>query len=108
MNAREALLSVKEVVERFGDSRAVRNYYLEFGWRFGFLSLLRSTVGRVQILGEDRFKEAYKAENLGALNILHSKDLTRHKISNDDRRRGTRGPVVYLRDCNEWIVVEST
>ena len=48
--------------------------------------MLRSTVGRVQILGEDRFKEAYKAENLGALDILHSKGLTRHKTSNVDRR----------------------
>jgi len=34
MNAREALLSVKEVVMRFSDSRAVHSYYLGFGWRF--------------------------------------------------------------------------
>jgi hypothetical protein len=33
MNARKALLSVKEVVERFGDSRAVHSCYLEFGRR---------------------------------------------------------------------------
>jgi hypothetical protein len=31
MNAREALLSVKEIVERFGGSRTVHSYYLEFG-----------------------------------------------------------------------------
>jgi len=30
---REALLSVKEVIERFGDSGAIRIYYLEFGRR---------------------------------------------------------------------------
>ena len=40
MNAKEALLSVKEVVERFGDSRAVHSYYLEFGRRFKVLKLV--------------------------------------------------------------------
>jgi 2-polyprenyl-3-methyl-5-hydroxy-6-metoxy-1,4-benzoquinol methylase len=40
MNARKALLSVKEVVERFGDSRAVHSYYLEFGRRLEVLKLV--------------------------------------------------------------------
>jgi predicted RNA methylase len=40
MNAREALLSVRKVVERFGDSRAVHSYYLEFGRRFEVLKLV--------------------------------------------------------------------
>jgi 2-polyprenyl-3-methyl-5-hydroxy-6-metoxy-1,4-benzoquinol methylase len=40
MKAREALISVKEVVERFGDSRAVHSYYLEFGRRFEVLKLV--------------------------------------------------------------------
>jgi SAM-dependent methyltransferase len=40
MNAREALLSVKEVVKRFGDSRAVYSYYLEFGRRLEVLKLV--------------------------------------------------------------------
>jgi 2-polyprenyl-3-methyl-5-hydroxy-6-metoxy-1,4-benzoquinol methylase len=40
MNAEEALLSVKEVVERFGDSKAVHSYYLEFGRRLEVLKLV--------------------------------------------------------------------
>ena len=40
MNAREALLSVKEIVERLGDSRAVHSYYLEFGRRLEVLKLV--------------------------------------------------------------------
>jgi 2-polyprenyl-3-methyl-5-hydroxy-6-metoxy-1,4-benzoquinol methylase len=40
MNAREALLSVKEVVEKFGDSKAVHSYYLEFGRRLEVLKLV--------------------------------------------------------------------
>jgi 2-polyprenyl-3-methyl-5-hydroxy-6-metoxy-1,4-benzoquinol methylase len=41
MNAREALLSVKEVVERLGDPKAVRSYYLEFGRRLEVLKLVK-------------------------------------------------------------------
>jgi 2-polyprenyl-3-methyl-5-hydroxy-6-metoxy-1,4-benzoquinol methylase len=41
MNAREALLSVKEVVERFGDPKAVHSYYLEFGRRLEVLKLVK-------------------------------------------------------------------
>ena len=40
MNAREASLSVKEVVKRLGDSRAVHSYYLEFGRRSEVLKLV--------------------------------------------------------------------
>jgi predicted RNA methylase len=40
MNAREALLSVKEIVERFGDLRIVHSYYLEFGRRLEVLKLV--------------------------------------------------------------------
>jgi SAM-dependent methyltransferase len=40
MNARKALLRVKEIVERFGDSRAVHSYYLEFGRRLEALKLV--------------------------------------------------------------------
>jgi len=40
MNPREALLSVKGVIERFGDSKAVHSYYLEFGRRFKVLKLI--------------------------------------------------------------------
>jgi 2-polyprenyl-3-methyl-5-hydroxy-6-metoxy-1,4-benzoquinol methylase len=40
MNAREALLSVKKIVERFGDSRTVRSYYFEFGRRLEVLKLV--------------------------------------------------------------------
>jgi ABC-type taurine transport system ATPase subunit len=40
MDSREALLSAKEVVERFGDSRAVHSYNLEFGRRFKVLKLI--------------------------------------------------------------------
>jgi hypothetical protein len=40
MNAREALLSVKEVVERFGDSRALHSYHLEFSRRLEVLKLV--------------------------------------------------------------------
>jgi 2-polyprenyl-3-methyl-5-hydroxy-6-metoxy-1,4-benzoquinol methylase len=46
MNAREALLSVKEVVERFGDSRAVHSYYLEFGRRLEVLKLVEKYCER--------------------------------------------------------------
>jgi 2-polyprenyl-3-methyl-5-hydroxy-6-metoxy-1,4-benzoquinol methylase len=41
MNAREALLSVKEVVERLGDPKAVHSYYLEFGRRLEVLKLVK-------------------------------------------------------------------
>ena len=37
MNTRESLLSVKEIVERFGDSKAVHSYYIEFGRRLEIL-----------------------------------------------------------------------
>jgi len=40
MNAREALLSVKEVVGRFGNSRALHSYHLEFGRRLEVLKLV--------------------------------------------------------------------
>jgi len=40
MNARDALLSIKEVVERFGDSRALHSYYFEFGRRLEVLKLI--------------------------------------------------------------------
>ncbi|MCC6055197.1 MAG: class I SAM-dependent methyltransferase [Desulfurococcaceae archaeon] len=40
MNAREALLIVKEVVERSGDSKVVHSYYLEFGRRLEVLKLV--------------------------------------------------------------------
>jgi len=40
VNAREALLSIKEIVERFGDSRAVHSYYFEFGRRLEVLKLV--------------------------------------------------------------------
>jgi len=46
MNAREALLSVKETVERFGDSRAVHSYYLEFGRRLEVLKLIEEYCGQ--------------------------------------------------------------
>jgi 2-polyprenyl-3-methyl-5-hydroxy-6-metoxy-1,4-benzoquinol methylase len=37
MIAREALLSVREIVERFGDSKAIQSYYFEFGRRLEVL-----------------------------------------------------------------------
>jgi len=40
MDSREALLSIKEIVERFGDSRAVHSYYFEFGRRLEVLKLV--------------------------------------------------------------------
>ena len=40
MNAREALLSVKEVIEGFGDHKVVHSYYLEFGRRLEILRLV--------------------------------------------------------------------
>jgi len=40
MDSREALLSVKEVAERFGNSRTVHSYYLEFGRRLEVLKLV--------------------------------------------------------------------
>jgi 2-polyprenyl-3-methyl-5-hydroxy-6-metoxy-1,4-benzoquinol methylase len=46
MNAREALLSVKEVVERFDDSKAVHSYYLEFGRRLEVLKLVEEYCRR--------------------------------------------------------------
>jgi len=47
MNAREALLSVKGIiVERFGDSRAVHSYYLEFGRRLEVLKLVEEYCGQ--------------------------------------------------------------
>jgi len=46
MNAREALLSVKEIVERFGNSRAVHSYYLEFGRRLEVLKLVEEYCGQ--------------------------------------------------------------
>ncbi|NAZ12198.1 MAG: methyltransferase domain-containing protein [Desulfurococcales archaeon] len=46
MNARKALLSVKEVVERFGNSRAVHSYYLEFGRRLEVLKLVEEYCGQ--------------------------------------------------------------
>jgi SAM-dependent methyltransferase len=46
MNAREALLSVKEIVERFSDSRAVHSYYLEFGRRLEVLKLIEGYCGQ--------------------------------------------------------------
>jgi len=47
MNAEEALLSVKEVVERFGDSKAVHSYYLEFGRRLEVLKLVEEINTKV-------------------------------------------------------------
>jgi len=46
MNAREALLSVKEIVERFGNSRAVHSYYLEFSRRLEVLKLIEEYCGQ--------------------------------------------------------------
>jgi SAM-dependent methyltransferase len=46
MDSREALLGVKEVIERFGDSRAVHSYYLEFGRRLGVLKLIEGYCGQ--------------------------------------------------------------
>jgi SAM-dependent methyltransferase len=46
MDSREALLSVKEVIERFGDSRAVHSYYLEFGRRLEVLKLIEGCCGQ--------------------------------------------------------------
>ena len=46
MNAREALLSIKEIVERFGNSRAVHSYYLEFGRRLEVLKLVEEYCGQ--------------------------------------------------------------
>jgi predicted RNA methylase len=46
MDSREALLSVKEVIERFGDSRAVHSYYLEFGRRLEVLKLIEGYCGQ--------------------------------------------------------------
>jgi predicted RNA methylase len=46
MNAREALLSVKEIIERFGNSKAVYSYYLEFGRRFEVLKLVEEYCGQ--------------------------------------------------------------
>jgi SAM-dependent methyltransferase len=46
MDSREALLSVKEIVERFGDSRAVHSYYLEFGRRLEVLKLIEEYCGQ--------------------------------------------------------------
>ena len=40
MNAKGALLSIREVVERFGNSKAVHSYYLEFGRRLEVLKLV--------------------------------------------------------------------
>ena len=40
MIAREALLSVREIVERFGDSKAIQSYYFEFGRRLEVLKLV--------------------------------------------------------------------
>jgi predicted RNA methylase len=46
MDSREALLSVKEIVERFGDSRAVHSYYFEFGRRLEVLKLVEEYCGQ--------------------------------------------------------------
>jgi SAM-dependent methyltransferase len=46
MDSREALPSVKEVIERFGDSRAVHSYYLEFGRRLEVLKLIERYCGQ--------------------------------------------------------------
>jgi len=46
MNAREALLSIKEIVGRFGDSRVVHSYYLEFGRRLEVLKLVEEYCRR--------------------------------------------------------------
>jgi ABC-type sugar transport system ATPase subunit len=45
-SVREALLGVKGVVERFGDSRAVHSYYLEFGRRLEVLMLVGEHCGQ--------------------------------------------------------------
>jgi predicted RNA methylase len=39
MRAREALLSVAEIVKNFGDQRAIGSYYLEFSRRLEVLKL---------------------------------------------------------------------
>jgi len=46
MNAKEALLSVKEIVERFDNSKAVHSYYLEFGRRLEVLKLVEEYCGQ--------------------------------------------------------------
>jgi 2-polyprenyl-3-methyl-5-hydroxy-6-metoxy-1,4-benzoquinol methylase len=46
MNAREALLSVKEIVERLGDSRAIHSYHLEFGRGLEALKLVEEYCKR--------------------------------------------------------------
>jgi hypothetical protein len=40
MNAKGALLSIREVVDRFSNSKAVHNYYLEFDGRLEVLRLI--------------------------------------------------------------------
>jgi 2-polyprenyl-3-methyl-5-hydroxy-6-metoxy-1,4-benzoquinol methylase len=55
MNFREALLSIKEIVERFGDSRAVHSYYFEFGRRLEVLKLV-----------EERCRQGSTVLDLGA------------------------------------------
>jgi len=40
MNAKDTLQSVKEIVEKFGDPKAVHSYYLEFGRRLEVLKLV--------------------------------------------------------------------
>jgi SAM-dependent methyltransferase len=55
MNAREALLSVKEVVGRFGNSRALHSYHLEFGRRLEVLKLV-----------EERCRQGSTVLDLGA------------------------------------------
>jgi len=42
MNAREALLSVKDVVKRYGDQKAIQSFYFEFGRRLEVLELVKT------------------------------------------------------------------
>jgi len=37
MNAKEALLKIRSIVEKFGDERTIHSFYLEFGRRLEVL-----------------------------------------------------------------------
>jgi hypothetical protein len=41
MDIKEALLSIREIIEKFGDSKTVYSYYIEFGRMLEVLRLVK-------------------------------------------------------------------
>jgi hypothetical protein len=83
MNTRDALLSGKKIVEKFGDSKIVHSYYVEFGRRLEILKLVEEHCKQgsaVLDLGAQPFITSCALRKFG-YNIITRYNYT-HKFEN--------------------------